>query len=217
MSGSFPDQEAEQRANDLEAVKRVAALSDGVFAIAITLLVLDLKLPDSESIKSGADLRSALASWSNYEAYVLSFMVIALYWVNHWRVFRRMARIDRPSLWLNMVLLMGIAFIPYPTSVLSEYGEYGTATAFYAGTLAVIGFVWAAFWIHSVRNGLLSAPGERDEKDERAFQLLFPPLVFLASILIAVRYPDGAKYFWLALLLEGWVFGVLRRFGLLRP
>jgi len=140
-----PVTDEELRVRESEGVKRVAAISDGVFAIAMTLLVLDLHLPDADTIHSSADLRSALTLWSDYGAYALSFLVIALYWENHWSAFKRLLRIDRLALWLNMAVLLGIGFIPFPTSVLSDYGEYASSTAFYAGTLGAIGLVWAFF------------------------------------------------------------------------
>jgi uncharacterized membrane protein len=205
-----PISDDELRLRESEGVKRVAAISDGVFAIAMTLLVLDLRLPDSESIHSSADLRAALTLWSDYGAYALSFLVIALYWENHWRAFKRVLRIDRLALWLNMLLLLGIGFVPFPTSVLSDYGEYGSSTAFYAGTLGAIGLVWAIFWAHAVQTGMLAASGNREEQDW-AYEAFFPPLVFLVSAVIAVRYPDAAKYVWFLMFLDPWLPGFVHR------
>lgn len=193
---------------DAEDVKRVSALSDGVFAIAITLLVLDLKLPDPGAIKSSADLRDALRQWSNYEAYVLSFVVIALYWEGHWQTFKRLISIDRTAVWLNMALLLGIAFVPYPTSIISEFGEYPAGTVIYAATLAAIGFVWAAFWHHARRDGLLAPSNSPDDDRKIKFQLLLTPIVFALSILIALRYPDAAKYSWLMILSGRFVYPI---------
>jgi uncharacterized membrane protein len=205
-----PVTDEELRVRESEGVKRVAAISDGVFAIAMTLLVLDLHLPEADTIHSSADLRSALTLWSDYGAYALSFLVIALYWENHWRAFKRLLRIDRLALWLNMAVLLGIGFIPFPTSVLSDYGEYGSSTAFYAGTLGAIGLVWAFFWMHAVRSGML-APNDKSSEDDWAYEAFFPPIVFLASAIIAVRYPDAAKYVWFLMFLDPWLPGFVHR------
>jgi uncharacterized membrane protein len=198
---------------DGEDVKRVGALSDGVFAIAITLLVLDLKLPDPSAIQSSSELRSALAQWSDYEAYVLSFVVIALYWEGHWKTFKRMATIDRTALWLNMALLLGIAFIPYPTSIISEFGEYRSGTIFYAAVLSAIGFVWAGFWHYSERNGLLTPSNDPDDARYTRYQLLLTPIVFALSIPIAMQSPDAAKYSWLLIFFGRFLFPVWRQIG----
>jgi uncharacterized membrane protein len=208
---SITDEELQIR--ESEAVKRVAAISDGVFAIAMTLLVLDLRLPDGDTIRSSADLRSALTLWSDYGAYALSFVVIALYWENHWRAFKRILRIDRPALWLNMLLLLGIGFIPFPTSVLSDYGEYGSSTAFYAGTLGTIGLVWAVFWMHAVQTKML-APNDKSGTEDWAYEAFFPPLVFLVSAVVAIRYPDAAKYIWFLMFLDPWLPGFVHRSAL---
>lgn len=200
----------ELRVREIEGVKRVAAISDGVFAIAMTLLVLDLHLPDTDSIRSSADLRSALTLWSDYGAYALSFLVIALYWENHWRAFKRLLRIDRAALWLNMLLLLGIGFVPFPTSVLSDYGEYGSATAFYAATLGAIGFVWALFWMHAVQSGML-APNDKKSGEDWAYEAFFPPLVFFVSAVVAIWYPNAAKYVWFLMFLDAWLPGFVHR------
>jgi uncharacterized membrane protein len=205
----------ELRLQETEGVKRVAAISDGVFAIAMTLLVLDLHLPESDTIRSSADLRSALTLWSDYGAYALSFVVIALYWENHWRAFKRVLRIDRLALWLNMLLLLGIGFVPFPTSVLSDYGEYGSSTAFYAGTLGAIAFVWAVFWAHAVRSGML-APNDKRGEEDWAYEAFYPSLVFLASAVIALWYPSAAKYVWFLMFLDPWLPGFVRRTWLIR-
>lgn len=209
-TNTTPITDEELRTREIEGVKRVAAISDGVFAIAMTLLVLDLHLPDADTIRSSADLRSALTLWSDYGAYALSFLVIALYWENHWRAFKRLLRIDRLALWLNMAVLLGIGFIPFPTSVLSDYGEYGSATAFYAGTLGAIGFVWALLWMHAVQNEML-APNDKSGEEDWAYEAFFPPLVFLTSAVIAVRYPDAAKYVWFLMFLDPWLPGFIHR------
>lgn len=103
---------------------RVEAFSDGVFAIAITLLVLEIKVPDD----AGDRLWSALgAMWPSYAAYVVTFLVIGVMWVNHHTVFQCIARVDRKLLFLNLILLMGVAALPWPTAVVAEYLREGNA------------------------------------------------------------------------------------------
>ena len=126
---------------------RVEAFSDGVFAIAITLLVLEIRPPEhgGESLAHGlVDL------WPSYLAYALSFVTIGIMWLNHHEVMRLVRTVDHGFLLLNMLLLLLIAFVPFPTAVLADFlqdgEERGPAAFFYAGTFAVTAVVYNAFW-----------------------------------------------------------------------
>src|SRR2546428_9756951 len=96
---------------------RLEAFSDGVFAIAATLLVLELRVP-----RGSADLTQALlAEWPAYAAYLGSFMTTGIIWVNHHTLLEHIRRVDRPFLYLNLLLLIWVAIVPFPTSVVDEY------------------------------------------------------------------------------------------------
>ncbi|MBV6401462.1 MAG: Potassium channel [Anaerolineales bacterium] len=127
---------------------RVEFFSDGVFAIAITLLVLEIKVPESGNIATGL-----LNLWPSYLAYAVSFIVIGAIWINHHAMFDWIARIDHQLLLLNTFHLLFIAFLPFPTAVLAEAFHTSSgrdiATAFYAGTLTVIGVLVNAMWWHA--------------------------------------------------------------------
>ena len=140
---------------------RLEAFSDGVFAIAITLLILDVKLPQ-------ADPRSPLGANLTHQAphylgYAISFIVIGMIWLNHHGIFQRIDRIDHPGLVLNLILLMCVVFIPYPTSVMASYFRAGfdetSAAAFYGATLAVTALVLAILWLYVSRGPGLLDPG----------------------------------------------------------
>jgi uncharacterized membrane protein len=124
---------------------RLEAFSDGVFAIAITLLVLEIKVPSGESLGLGL-----LHLWPSYLAYAISFIVIGAIWINHHAIFGWIVRADHKLLLLNTLHLMFIAFVPFPTAVLAEalHNRAGQdiATAFYAGTLTVIGVLVTGMW-----------------------------------------------------------------------
>lgn len=128
---------------------RVEAFSDGVMAIAITLLILDVKVPVAEA----GDLAHALAhQWPSYAAYAVTFLVIGIMWVNHHFLFDRVQAVTRALLYLNILLLMGIAFLPFPTALLAEYLRDGTnshiAAAVYSATMVAIGVGYVALWWH---------------------------------------------------------------------
>jgi len=125
---------------------RVELFSDAVLAIAITLLIIEVKVPHVEE----GDLARALADqWPSYVAYALSFVIIGIMWVNHHGIFERVAHVDRPLLLLNLGLLMGIAFLPFPTALFADYLREGganshIAAAVYGATMAYTAAGFAA-------------------------------------------------------------------------
>jgi uncharacterized membrane protein len=127
---------------------RAEAFSDGVFAIAITLLVLDLRLTGQGSLAS-----QLLEAWPKYFAYVVSFLTIGIMWMNHHTIFAHVGRVDRPLLVLNLLLLMGVVAIPFPTAVVAEHlRQAGGATAAvtYGLVMIVISAGFAGVWVYVV-------------------------------------------------------------------
>ena len=102
---------------------RLEAFSDGVFAIAITLLIIEVRVPDSEAGELARDLAN---QWPSYAAYAVSFAIIGIIWVNHHDIFERIVTVDRPLLFLNLLLLLTVAFLPLPTALLGDYIRKGT-------------------------------------------------------------------------------------------
>ncbi|TMK71539.1 MAG: DUF1211 domain-containing protein [Actinobacteria bacterium] len=127
---------------------RVEAFSDGVFAIAITLLILTISVP-SHGEHLGHEL---LRLWPSYVAYAVSFLTIGIMWVNHHAIFRHFARVDRPLLLLNILLLMLIAFVPFPTRVAAEFARSDSdrraAALLYGATLTITAICFFAVWIY---------------------------------------------------------------------
>jgi uncharacterized membrane protein len=145
---------------------RLEAFSDGVFAIAITLLVLEIDIP-----RAGGDLPHEVGElWPSFASYVVSFFTIGIIWVNHHTIVRRIARVDRALLFLNLNLLLWVAFIPWPTALLAEHLRDGgtnehLAAAIYAGTFLVMGWSFFLLWRHIARRRLLD--GELDQASTR--------------------------------------------------
>ena len=142
-------------ANRDDDTTRIETFSDGVFAIAITLLVLEIRVPE---IEEGASLFEALFGlWPSYLAYALSFLLIGTMWANHHNRFRYIARSDHVLLFVNTLLLMFMAFIPFPTALLAEYGlgsedERTAAAVLYSGTLAVTAVFFTLLWLYAATN-----------------------------------------------------------------
>ena len=127
---------------------RAEAFSDGVFAIAITLLVLSLVVSGHGTLTS-----QLLAAWPRYFAYVVSFLTIGIMWMNHHTILAHVARVDRPLLVINLLLLMGIVVIPFPTALVADNltGNGGTAAAVTYGLVMIaISLGFAGLWIDVV-------------------------------------------------------------------
>jgi uncharacterized membrane protein len=172
---------------------RVEAFSDGVFAIAITLLVLTIAQPTRYR-----DLTHELATrWPAFAAYVVSFAVIGIMWLNHHSLFSSFERIDRGLFYLNLLLLLTITFLPYPTGVLGEALARGqgarTAAVFYAVTMAVNAYAWTALWLYgSHRRRLLHASFPEEER--ALATLLFSIGVVLYTLAIGVAFLNAYAF-----------------------
>jgi uncharacterized membrane protein len=125
---------------------RLEAFSDGVFAIAITLLVLEIHVPGAE----GGLWSALVAQWPSYAAYLVSFAVIGIIWVNHHRATRPVARVDTTLLFLTLFLLLFVAVLPFPTALLAEYilqpGDAEVAAAVYSATMLGMAVAFNLQW-----------------------------------------------------------------------
>jgi len=129
---------------------RLEAFSDGVLAVAITLLVFQVTLP---AIPTGHLAHALFHLWPSYASYALSFAIIGIIWVNHHAMFDRVATVDRTVLFLNLGLLMTVAFLPFPTAILAGYVHKGgadshVAAALYSANMTGIGVFFLALWYH---------------------------------------------------------------------
>ena len=131
---------------------RAETFSDGVFAVAATVLVFAILVPD---VKDGRLARALLDEWPSYAAYAISFLTIVVIWVNHHVVFDSMDRIDRPLLFLNALLLLTVAVIPFPTGVLAKYLQAGhdqQAAAFgYGLAMSAMAVAFSCFTLYARR------------------------------------------------------------------
>lgn len=173
---------------------RVEALSDGVFAIVLTLLVLQFRVPNIPADRVGSELPGALAAQRTvFFSYLLSFFVVGIYWIIHHNLFQEIVRHDRLLLYANLVFLLAISFLPFPTELLGVYSTRLTWTL-YALNLAMVGFALTALWWYAARRDFTS-----DAIDERtAFLItvrgLITPAVFVFSIGVAAVNLSVAFY-----------------------
>lgn len=196
--GGTPHAHAERVGTDVKETGRVEAFSDGVFAIAITLLVLDLKVPKSGA-PGGESLSVALSrEWPSFIAYLTSFLTILVMWVNHHLMFLRIRRIDQPFLFLNGLLLLLVTFVPFPTSVVAEHFRGSrdasrTAGLLYTGTYVALAVAFQAMWRYASGGRRLLDRGLPQERIDAITRQYAPgiPLYLVAAGLVFLDVRAG--------------------------
>lgn len=170
---------------------RLEAFSDGVFAIAITLLILEIKVPPPAAAQAaGGLLRSLASQWPSFLSYVISFATIGIMWINHHAMFQYIRRTDRGLLLLHIVFLMLVSFVPYPTSLVAAYvtaPDGKTAAVLYGAVFTAIALAYNAIWWYGVRDPHLLArdlhhAGLRTISKRYAVG----PILYLAATLVAL-------------------------------
>jgi uncharacterized membrane protein len=166
---------------------RLEAFSDGVFAIAATLLVLEIGLHATSGAQLGHELTRI---WPSYLAYVTSFLTIGIIWINHHHNMRVIERTDRTFMFINLLLLLDVAFIPFPTRLVAEYlnrsGE-GTAVIAYAATLLLMAAIYTIWWGYARTGRRLIAP-EVSDSELRAIDRSFAPGVPLYALVFVLAF-----------------------------
>jgi uncharacterized membrane protein len=177
-------------ATDQRETGRVEAFSDGVFAIAITLLVLELKVPSVDEVADPGALGEALLRlWPSYAAYLTSFVAILIMWMNHHGVFRMVRSLNGPFMVANGFLLLTVTFVPFPTAVLARHVQGPSATvaaAFYCATYVLVSIGYNALWSAATRGRLLrpEVSEAHIRKIHRAYRAGF--FVYLTATVLAL-------------------------------
>jgi uncharacterized membrane protein len=201
--GAAPTQGRRSRARHRREAQvefnRIVAFSDGVFTIAITLLVLGLFIPEGVS-----DLTETLLKQSgDLFAYAISFAVIGRFWLVHHRFFSGLERFDDTLMRLNLLYLGFIGLVPFSSQVLGDYGDQTAATVLYALNMIAVTLAFALETGYAHRHGLIRA-GETEQETHlaRRSSVLFS-VIFGSSIPVAFVSPTAASLMWIALFLVG--------------
>jgi uncharacterized membrane protein len=168
---------------------RLRGFSDGVFAIAITITVLQLVVPETDLARE--DVATELFSqWPIFLSLIIGFVVVGYYWLNHHRVFELLDRANGPVLWLNHALLLFVVFMPYPTEILGLYHEFPASWMFFHLSAAVIGLLNSAIWFYATRNHRL-VPEQLDARALRVYRWrsTILPITFLVAFAMAFVGP----------------------------
>jgi uncharacterized membrane protein len=181
---------------------RVVFFTDAVFAIAVTLLAIDL-VPHHAVVNPAHQIRESIPA---IRGFGISFVVIALFWIGHHGLFRYITALDRALIGLNLLFLGAIAFLPYPTYLLSTATSDTTAVVFYAACAAFAGLLETVMWIYATKPSrqLSSLHSDRVRWYFLA-RIARVPVVFLLSIPIAFASPTLALFFWILI----WVLAVV--------
>jgi uncharacterized membrane protein len=170
---------------------RLETFADGVMAIAITLLILEVRVPQVE----GRSLTTTLAAeWPSYAGYVVSFLTIGIIWVNHHQMFKLIGRVTHGFLMLNVIFLMTIAFLPFPTALVADYirvpDSRKAATVVYGLAMVAIAVMFNVVWRSASRNGRLLVPGVDTAGVERISRsYLGGPIAYTVATLVAFVSP----------------------------
>jgi uncharacterized membrane protein len=205
MEGPAPQAPVESDIR-LSSTTRVEAFSDGVMAIAITLLVLDLKVPSTaEATEAGSLLAALVQHWAAYVAYLAGFLTIGIIWLNHRAFVDKVRRFDGTMQWLNLLLLLGVVTVPFPTALLAAHvGEGGEPAATAAAVYALLGVVlplpWLFIWRHLGAHPELFEPGFDGAYARAEFRRgVIGPIIFALAIPVALLAPIVALFFFVGI------------------
>jgi uncharacterized membrane protein len=198
MKKIFADAVNEHPDQERQELERIIFFSDAVFAIAITLLALDIRIPSTAASLTDRALTETLISiWPKYLGFVIGFLTIGILWMGHHRKFQMIQSYDRNLMLLNLLFLLSIAFIPFPTSIISEYGNR-TSTIFYALIVSLASLLSFCVWWYAAYQNRLTGPQVNARQRRRETQNSLVVLgIFAASIGLAFINADLAKFSWL--------------------
>lgn len=182
---------------------RIINFSDAVFAFAATLLILKIDLPNLDSSQVGSLMLPALTSlWPQYLANIISFLVIGYYWLTHHAIFGLIKKFNLTLVWLNLIFLIALSFLPFPVDLYGDYMSVPTVVVFYSISLAIVGFLLAGIWWYASRKHRL-VDSELGKKQITYYTVrnLVAPVVFTLSIPLVYIHPLLAQGSWLFVLL----------------
>ncbi|GAC1359346.1 MAG: TMEM175 family protein [Ktedonobacteraceae bacterium] len=194
----FKEVEHRERTDELKETGRIEAFSDGVFAVAITLLVLNIQAPPPhDPLLQDGKLLSFLGSLApTYLAFVTSFATIGVMWVNHHKLYTHIKRADNTLLLLNLLLLLVIVFIPFPTALMAGYilqPDYHVAAILYCVTFLLMAFCFNVLWWYaSYKNRLIDPNSSEREVSAITKQYRYGPLFYVFTTALAFFYPPAS-------------------------
>lgn len=163
---------------------RFEALSDGVFAIVMTLLVIEIKIPELSNASSAEIRQRMYENIPHFISFATSFLVIGVIWINHHVLFHFLKKVNRTSLILNLFLLMLIAFIPYSSALIGKYMHIKETVVFYGFTMVAVGLTYNVLWLYIARQYLMSDTSVSNSNINKitVWSLSYPASYFIATL-----------------------------------
>jgi len=179
---------------------RIISLSDGIFAFAMTLMVLQFDIPTPDRVAAESLRHEILAQWPSLLSYALTFFVIANYWIVHHQMFNMIRSHDMGLVWLNIAFLFSISFLRFPTDVMGEYANDTFAVTLYAGAMAFTSLLSTLIWRYVCRRPrLLTGRVTPALAKYHLLRGMGVTVIFLISVGIALVSPTAGRISWLSL------------------
>lgn len=172
--------------------ERLIYFSDAVFAIAITILVLGITVPEISKVANlnGVLTGKLLELWPKIFSFIFSFSIIGIFWSGHHILFQYIKRANRILIWLNLLYLMFISFIPFPAALLGQFGAQESVVVLYGFTIFMIGLTFGGIWLYASQKQRLINNKLNQQEINRVTTIIFmPTVIYFAAILIAIKYP----------------------------
>jgi len=178
---------------------RIETLSDGIFAIAMTLLALSLELPDAAAELADVKLGYLLFSQAHkFINYALSFILLAIFWIAHHQQFRHIKRTDSGLLWINIFILMFVVLMPFSTALVGDFSGQTTAEILFATNLLILGLLFGANWVYATRNHHLVDPElDREVIFTGTRRNLVIPAISVIVILLSLFIPHWSLWLYI--------------------
>ncbi|HVT00680.1 MAG TPA: TMEM175 family protein [Patescibacteria group bacterium] len=187
---------------DLVDQNRITNFSDGVFAFAATLLVLKIDLPAVVGDINVALPGALVSLWPQYLANIISFLIIGFYWLNHHAIFGLIRKFDSRIVWLNIIFLISLSFLPFPVDLFGDHNTIPVVVAFYSASLAIVGLLLASIWLYACEKKEL-IDEKLSARHIRYYSLTFlvPPVVFALAVPLAFIHPLIAQFSWVLVII----------------
>ncbi|HRF58581.1 MAG TPA: TMEM175 family protein [Fimbriimonadaceae bacterium] len=180
---------------------RSETLTDGIFAIAMTLLILNINVPPAGQIASAVDLVQWMrGEWHNYLTYFFAFVTLGIYWIQHHNVFHAIDRVDHALIWMNVHFLLFIAFLPFSTRLADLYYGNPVAIAVFGLNLIVLSALLLAIWRYAEARRFVHADVSPAYAQLVRLRLLAIPIVAILSMLLTIMWIPGSLLIYLLLL-----------------
>ncbi|HMS66102.1 MAG TPA: TMEM175 family protein [Ignavibacteria bacterium] len=166
---------------------RIEAFSDGVFAIVVTLLVLELRVPHLPENFTSQDVITELIHLTpKFVSFAMSFLVVAIFWVNHHQLFHSLDKTDRATLWYNNLLLFWLSFVPFPTAFIGEHPSSMIPVMLYGFAMFAAGFSFMLMLRHAIKANLFSPLHSKELIEQGVKKGRIGPVIYLISIVTAL-------------------------------